>query len=344
MSQQPVVKITGLSKSYGNNPVVKQLDLEIHAGEIVSLLGPSGCGKTTTLRMVAGLERCDAGTIELMGKVVSGPGVFVPPEARGLGMVFQSHAVWPHMSVVQNVMYPLKLKNDPQAQEKARDALKKVGLMGFEDRSPTTLSGGQQQRVAIARALVARPPLLLLDEPLSALDARIRAELRDQLGQLARELGLTMILVTHDQDEALTLSHRVAVMNQGKIEQLSDPETLYHHPQTRFVASFVGNLNILDATATATHIELGGHPLEIPLPANQPPGPCQLGCRPEDIELGRTGIPCEILSKTFAGTHTRYQIKAANQTLRADLPTPFDPQKHPTPRMHIRGAWVLQSR
>ena len=239
------VVLAGVTKSYGSgaaaNRVVKGIDLEIHDAEIFTLLGPSGCGKTTTLRMIAGLEQPDSGTIHINGEPVVAPGRLVPPEQRGLGMVFQSHAIWPHMTVVENVAYPLKLRNDPQARTKALELLQRVGLTGMGDRPAHALSGGQQQRVSLARALITRPKVLLLDEPLSALDAGLRVELRVQIAELARAAKLSVLLVTHDQEEAMSISDRIGVMNGGVLEQVDDPAGLYRRPKTPFVGSFIGS-------------------------------------------------------------------------------------------------------
>ena len=219
------VRLTSLVKRYGDNEVVRGLDLHVRDGEIVCLLGPSGCGKTTTLRMVAGLERPTAGEVSIGDRPVSSAGLFVPPEERRLGMVFQSYAVWPHMRVLDNVMFPLDVAGmaRSEAEERAIEALASVKLHGLDARYPHQLSGGQQQRVALARALVAEPEVLLLDEPLSNLDARLREEMRDEIRALVKRIGVTVIFVTHDQEEALGLSDRVAVMDRGVIQQLDTP-------------------------------------------------------------------------------------------------------------------------
>jgi iron(III) transport system ATP-binding protein len=230
---------------------VDEVSLEVAAGEFYTLLGPSGCGKSTTLRCVAGLERPDGGRIEFDGRTVSGPGVFVPPHRRNIGMVFQSYAIWPHLSVFENVAFPLRVAGPrlPRRELAARveEALTVVRLTGLENRGATELSGGQQQRLALARALVRRPGLLLLDEPLSNLDARLRDQVRAEIRQLQQRLGITTLYVTHDQAEALSMSDRVAVMSQGRIAQEATPTALYRRPASEYVARFVGSANVLAA-------------------------------------------------------------------------------------------------
>lgn len=236
-----------IEKSLGGVPVLRGVSLTVARGECVALLGESGCGKTTLLNIAAGFLRTDAGEVRCGGESLDGAGRFVPPARRGFAMVFQDLSLWPHMSAGENVAYGLKVRGVGRAErdEAARAALKRVGLDGAADRRPGELSGGQQQRVAIARALAAKPRVLLLDEPFSALDARLRGSLRDELARLVREDGLTALHVTHDQEEALALAHRVAVMRAGCIEQVDTPEKLYREPLTAYVASFLGGANVL---------------------------------------------------------------------------------------------------
>ena len=237
------VRIEGLRKNYGAVAAVDGIDLEIARGEFFTMLGPSGSGKTTTLRMIAGFERPDAGTIELGGRDVSG----LPPFDRDVNTVFQDYALFPHMSVQENVEYGLRVKKVPKAERrlKAEEALALVRLEGYGDRKPAQLSGGQRQRVALARAIVNTPRALLLDEPLGALDLKLRQELQIELKQIQQELGMTFVYVTHDQEEALTMSDRIAVFNRGRIEQVGTPAEMYEHPATQFVAGFIGTSNIL---------------------------------------------------------------------------------------------------
>ena len=240
------ISVENLTKRFGPLAVVSEVTLSIEEGELFTLLGPSGCGKTTLLRLVAGFYTPDAGVIRFNERVVNA----VPPHERGIGMVFQNYALWPHMTVSENVSYGLKLRkvSTSEIAERVRGVLQKVGLTGLGDRYPGQLSGGQQQRVALARALVLNPQILLLDEPLSNLDAKIRVQVRAEIRKLQKELGITTIYVTHDQEEALTLSDRIAVFNQGKVFQVGPPKALYERPATRFVADFIGINNLVEGT------------------------------------------------------------------------------------------------
>lgn len=245
----PNVKVVNLVKRYGQVKAVDDVSFEVHEGEFLTLLGPSGCGKTTTLRCIAGLEKVDGGEIMIGNETVSSEKIFVPPEKRSLGMVFQSYAIWPHMTVLDNVAFGLKCNRPRLSKNKIRskalNALKLVSLEGYENRPATDLSGGQQQRVAVARSLAYDPPVLLLDEPLSNLDARLRDTMRFELLDLHRKLKVTTIYVTHDQSEAMVLSNRIIVMNRGKITQMGAPREIYNHPANKFVAEFLGLSNIL---------------------------------------------------------------------------------------------------
>lgn len=297
---QAFVRLVGLSKQYGPITAVENLSLEIAKGEALTLLGPSGCGKTSTLRMIAGLETPNSGSITFDGKpVVSvADGINLPPERRNIGMVFQSYAIWPHMTVAQNVAFPLKVRRIDAAaiRERVRAALAMVGLDGLEDRPATRLSGGQQQRVALARALIHNPALLLLDEPLSNLDVKLREQMRVELKLLQARLGLTLIYVTHDQSEALSLSDRIAVLNRGRIEQIGSPRALYERPETPFVRDFLGKSVTLAgrvkgvATSRAA-VELdgdNGSMLDCPVPAGLDLAPgreVEISVRPEAVRL-----------------------------------------------------------
>jgi iron(III) transport system ATP-binding protein len=247
------VVLRGIVKNYENasEPAVSNVSFDVVEGEFLVLLGPSGCGKTTTLRLIAGLEEADAGEILFGSEFVDQPAasIFVPTERRNIGMVFQSYAIWPHMSVFENVAYPLKIrgKSSQEIQELVTNALSLVGLQDYAKRGSTQLSGGQQQRVALARSLVFNPRVLLLDEPLSNLDARLRIQMRQELKRLQRKIGLTTILVTHDQSESMSLADRIIVMNKGKIEQIGSPEEIYEHPRNRFVSEFIGSANFVNA-------------------------------------------------------------------------------------------------
>jgi iron(III) transport system ATP-binding protein len=254
------VSFRGLTKQFTGLAAVDDLHLEIKDGEFVSLLGPSGCGKTTTLRLVAGFLQPDAGEIRVNDRVISSPNVVVPPERRNMSMIFQSYAVWPHMTVFQNVAYGLKFKKlaSREIEAKTERLLHVVHLEALKDRYPGELSGGQQQRVALARALVVEPQILLLDEPLSNLDANLREEMRFEIRRLHEEFGITTIYVTHDQGEAMVASDRIVVMNKGRIIQVGPPQEIFDHPKTRFVAEFIGKTNILPGRAEGEHVSLGG--------------------------------------------------------------------------------------
>lgn len=242
------LSIRGMYKSFGDGDILKGVSLEIASGELFFILGPSGCGKSTLLRIIAGLERADRGTVEMDGRLLDP----VPPNQRGIGMVFQNYALWPHMTVQRNVSFGLEVQRLPRSEIRRRtsEALELVRLAEFEHRYPHELSGGQQQRVALARAIVIQPKLILLDEPLSNLDARLRDEIRSELSALHKRLKVTMVYVTHDQEDALVLAHRIAILNRGKVEQLGTPRELYERPVSSFVAQFLGDVNLLPCTVT----------------------------------------------------------------------------------------------
>jgi len=280
------VVLSGVTKVFpGGTRAVDAIDLAIGEGEFFSLLGPSGCGKTTTLRMIAGFETPDAGRIHVGGEDMTP----LPPERRGMGMVFQNYALFPHRSVAENVAFGLRMRKAPREEQvrRVRDALAMVRLQGLEDRRPSQLSGGQQQRVALARAIVIDPTVLLCDEPLGALDKKLRQAMQFELKALHRRLGLTLVYVTHDQEEALTMSDRIAVMRAGRIAQLGAPREIYDRPTSRFVADFIGDTNILEGTASGDLLQLEGW--ASPLPTRRPPGPCAVALRPERVRLGAPG-------------------------------------------------------
>ena len=322
---QFALRVTGAEKRFGNVTALGGVDLNVAAGEFVTLLGPSGCGKSTLLRIVAGIETPTGGRVEIGGKVVTEPAarVHVPPEKRGLGMVFQSYAVWPHMTVAQNVMFPLRYNKVPRSERKeaVRRALAKVRMEPFAERYPHQLSGGQQQRVALARALVAHPTLLLLDEPLSNLDARLREDMRVELKRLHVELGLSMLYVTHDQSEALAMSDRILVMDAGKVLQEGSPEEVYRTPISLTVAKFLGVKTMLPARAGSPGtVEFEG----LVLPARFPEpidvgSPVVVAVRSDgfvsvarDDPTGFTGV-VELVE--FLGSAYEYEIKVAGHTL-----------------------------
>ncbi|MGG1659891.1 ABC transporter ATP-binding protein [Brevibacillus sp. NRS-1366] len=257
MTAASLLRFEHVSKSYGETQIVKDLSIEIKDGEFVAILGPSGCGKTTSLRMIAGLEPCNGGQIIYQGEVIDSPerGVFVPPDKRGMGMVFQSYAIWPHMTVYENVAYPLKLRRMPKDKIKleVENILAIVGLKEMADRQATQLSGGQQQRVALARSLVFHPKILLLDEPFSNLDAKLREQMRIEVKLLQKRLGITVIFVTHDQVEALSLADRIIMMSKGNVEQEGTPQEIYERPRTPFVRDFMGKTIMLEAKIADVH-------------------------------------------------------------------------------------------
>ncbi|MFG0397990.1 ABC transporter ATP-binding protein [Pseudomonas sp. zjy_11] len=298
------VSVQKLQKSYAGSPVFESIDCHIERGEFVTLLGPSGCGKSTLLRCIAGLTPVDSGQILLDGQDI----VPLSPQKRGIGMVFQSYALFPNMTVEQNVAFGLrmqKVKAD-ESQLRVHEVLALVELGKFAGRYPHQLSGGQCQRVALARSLVTRPRLLLLDEPLSALDARIRKHLREQIRAIQRELGLTTIFVTHDQEEALTMSDRIFLMNQGRIVQSGDAETLYTAPVDLFAAGFIGNYNLLDADSASRLL--------------QRPVASRLAIRPESITLGEHGeLDAEVRSHSLLGNVIRYRVRVREVELVVDV-------------------------
>ena len=283
------VRIEHIWKRFGAVTAVHDFDVTVKDGEFVSILGPSGCGKTTMLRMIAGFEKASEGEIFIGERMVSSSKekTFVPPEKRDIGMVFQSYAVWPHMTVAENVAYPLKIKKVPQAErrERVQKVLEMVHLEPYAERYPHQLSGGQQQRVALGRALVAEPGLLLLDEPLSNLDAKLRESMRFEITALQKKLGVTVIYVTHDQAEAMAMSDRIVVMHQGVIQQVAEPMDIYERPANQTVADFIGLVNLLPGEAADGVVRLaaGGEVKQ----ETRCRGPVQVAVRPENISLSR---------------------------------------------------------
>ncbi len=333
--------IENLRKSFGEHQVVQRFDLSVERGEFISFLGPSGCGKTTTLRMIAGFETATAGTVHIDGRDVT----HLQPNQRNVGMVFQSYALFPNMTAAQNVAFGLKVARKSADDIKARvaDMLRLVKLPQLADRYPYQMSGGQQQRIALARALATSPQLLLLDEPLSALDAKVRVALREELKGLQRDLGITTIYVTHDQEEALSMSDRVVVMSDGRIEQLGTPFDIYNQPRTRFVASFVGTLNIvkaqvIDAGQGAIRIE--GQDVKAARQLSEKNGEtCSIALRPEAVSLQDPGNGCNRVKGTieevsFLGAIVRIKVGLGDTRIMLDR---FNNPGSPPP---VRGEAV----
>jgi ABC-type Fe3+/spermidine/putrescine transport system ATPase subunit len=332
------LKLSGVSKRYGDFFAVDGIDLELQSGEFVSLLGPSGCGKTTTLRMIAGFVDPTAGIIEMDGQVLSSPAGSVPPDRRQMSMIFQSYAIWPNMTVQQNVAFGLELRRMPNAEVKRRvgEMLEVVHMNHLADRYPAELSGGQQQRVALARAIVIRPSVLLLDEPLSNLDATLREEMRFEIRRLHDEFRVTTVYVTHDQAEAMVTSDRIAVMNHGRIEQVDEPRALYNKPTTRFVAGFIGRSNFIEGTSNGHEIAFDGFALprsafERDVPSE---GKVVFSVRPHSMRLshvpstardGCTSIGVIVVERAFLGEHWDYIVKPRDGALTLKVTTsPLD--------------------
>jgi ABC-type Fe3+/spermidine/putrescine transport system ATPase subunit len=326
------LQLTNLSKRYGDLTVVDSLNLSLRAGEFVSLLGPSGCGKTTTLRMVAGFVTPSSGTVDMDGKQMSSASLSLPPEKRRMSMIFQSYALWPNMTVEQNVAFGLKMRKvaKDEARRRVGDILDVVQLRHLAARYPNELSGGQQQRVSLARALVVQPEILLLDEPLSNLDANLREEMRSEIRRLHNEFGITSIYVTHDQSEAMTTSDRIAVMNKGRIEQIDDPLTLYTRPKTRYVAEFIGRSNILDGKPNGSSVTFNGFDVAMArLGTVGPVKTSEFSLRSQNVALHAACPSCDgvilpgsITGRSFLGETWDYAFRAETGELALRVTSP----------------------
>jgi len=301
--------LTGVSKAFGEVRAVVDVSLQLRRGRLLTLIGPSGCGKTTILRLIAGLEVPDQGEIRIGDAIVAGNGTFVPPEQRDAGVVFQDYALFPHLTVLQNATFGLTRLPRGARDQRARELLTALGLQGLEARYPHQLSGGQQQRVALARALAPRPTLLLLDEPLSNLDAHIRTQMRHELQTVLTQQQVTALMVTHDQEEALSMADDVAVLRNGRIEQRGSPEEVYRRPRTAFVAAFLGATNLLPGRARDGVVETPLGPVRVPTPD----GPTTLSLRPEDLRIADQGLfRGEIVHRSFRGHDVNYVVRVGD--------------------------------
>ncbi|WP_029076204.1 ABC transporter ATP-binding protein [Kaistia adipata] len=322
------IRLVNLTKTYGEGNAVSEINLNIGEGEFFSLLGPSGCGKSTTLRMVAGFIKPSSGRILIGSDDVTG----LPPEKRDIGIVFQNYAIFPHMNVAENIAFGLKLRKRGREEiaRRVTEALKQVGLAGYGERYQRQLSGGEQQRVALARVLVTEPRILLLDEPLSALDKGLREEMKFWIKDLQKKLGITTVYVTHDQDEALTMSDRIGVMQKSRIIQIGTPQEIYERPKTLFVTSFIGHSNILDVTVRGRHgddvtVDLAGRELRARAADGVAPGgAAKLVVRPENVLLGGAvgerdmRLDATVLSETYQGAIVRYRLQVGAQEIVAE--------------------------
>ncbi len=314
------ISVDGVTKRYGDTTVIHDLSVEIEPGEFFTLLGPSGCGKTTLLRMLAGFNSIEQGDIYFNERRMND----VEPAKRRIGMVFQNYAIFPHLSVRKNVEFGLRNMDVPRKEigDRAQEYIELVQIQKWADAMPDRLSGGQQQRVALARALVTHPDVLLMDEPLSNLDAKLRVEMREAIREIQKRVGTTTVYVTHDQEEAMAVSDRIAVMRDGYIQQLGTPRDLYHRPANEFVANFIGRTNILDGSlalgADAATLTVAGAALEVPAVAGAADGPVKVSVRPEQFVLdpaATSGIPATVRHGMFLGMNTHYQLELADGTV-----------------------------
>ena len=320
------VKLENLTKSYGGHQVLKSPNVTFQDGEFVTLLGPSGCGKTTTLRLIAGFEQPTSGRIWIGDTLVSDEHTLMPPEKRGIGMVFQSYAVWPHMNVFENTAYPLRIQHlsRTEIESKVHRMLEVVHLEQYAQRLPNQLSGGQQQRVALARALVAEPKLLLLDEPLSNLDAKLRESMRFEIKDLARDLGITVVYVTHDQSEAMTMSDRILLFNNGEVQQEGTPSQICTQPVNPFVADFLGKVSFFRGMAEGDTVRLPDWGCALPAAGRGLAGPVTLGIRPENVRLTKDGgaLRGQVTRVYYLGDTTDFRVRVGQAEVRAIMEGP----------------------
>jgi iron(III) transport system ATP-binding protein len=316
---EPVLELDGITKRFGRETAVEDVSLTVYEGELLTLLGPSGCGKTTTLHVLAGLEKPAEGTVTISGERVAGGGTFVPPEHRDVGLVFQNYALFPHLTVAENVAFGLDGMDESAREARVEEMLDLVGLETHRDRRPDQLSGGQQQRVALARSLAPEPEVLLLDEPFSNLDVRLRVEMREEVRRILKEAGVTAVSVTHDQEEALSISDRVAIMNDGRLEQVGHPGEVFEHPRSRFVASFLGQASFLSARVDGDRVvtELGSFDIGLLKgPADAYDGATlDLLVRPDDLRatpIDEANADGRIIHRQYNGPSFVYRIQLAN--------------------------------
>ena len=316
MKDNNIIELKGINKSYGKDTILDNLSLNIKKNEFLTLLGPSGCGKTTTLKIIAGFETADSGQVVFENNIIND----IPPYERQLNTVFQKYALFPHMNVYENIAFGLKLKKIPKdiIDQKVKEMLKLVALEGYENRDIEALSGGQQQRVAIARALVNEPKVLLLDEPLGALDMKLRKEMQIELKKIQQKLGITFIFVTHDQEEALTMSDTIVVMNKGEIQQMGSPEDIYNEPANSFVAKFIGESNIVDGIMLDDFkVEFGGKIFDCVDKGFEKNEAIEVVIRPEDFEMVKYEngmLKGTVTSIIFKGVHYEIEVKNENHT------------------------------
>ncbi|MCR8722751.1 ABC transporter ATP-binding protein [Frigidibacter sp. ROC022] len=351
--------IRNLSKTFGQFEALKDVSITVKPGEFLAVLGPSGCGKTTLLRMIAGFEHVSGGEIEIDGQIVSRPGKEVPPNERRIGIVFQNYALWPHMTVAENVGYSLRVAKVEAAEAKRRvdDALALVNLDGMGDRAPANLSGGQRQRVALARCLVAEPKLVLFDEPLANLDVHLRASMEDEFAAFHERTGTTVVYITHDQAEAMALADRIAVMDHGKLMQLDTPQTIYHRPANEMVASFISQGMVMPVTVTSAEVDgfcnatLLGQPIRLSCaPGDGPRDGASVCCRAEHVRIaepGSDGIDGRIKRVVYQGGAARIEFVPdadAEMSIQFDQP---DPQPFATgdrARIQLTGGWLIPAK
>ncbi|NDW05180.1 ABC transporter ATP-binding protein [Jiella pacifica] len=345
------ITIAGALKRFGSGVAVDDVSLDIAEGEFVALLGPSGCGKTTLLRLIAGFETLSAGSICFGDRLVAGEGAHVPPEKRKVAIVFQSYALWPHMTVAENVGYALRVRGLGKAERRIKigEALSAVELSGFEARRPADLSGGQRQRVALARCLAMDPAVILLDEPLANLDVHLRASMEETFRAFHERTGATMVYVTHDQAEAMAMADRIAVMEKGRILQVADPATLYDRPTSEGVARFVGNGRVVDcvilgpAGGDQSRVQLfGAESLVRASIGAQASGSGRLALKPERLAIGESGFAARVRKAVFKGSHTLYEIEPeAAPGLLLPLPSNERLAIGEVVRVSVRGGWLL---